>query len=56
MVADGLARRRHILLTTLAATRFSYPPDQVPEVVRLLRGWFSNAEWTYELVYDKSRR
>jgi hypothetical protein len=37
-----LDRRRHILLTMLAATRVRYPPDQVPEVVRLLRGWFSS--------------
>jgi hypothetical protein len=42
MLAADLARRRHLLLVMLAATRFRYPPDQVPELVRLLRGWFSS--------------
>jgi hypothetical protein len=41
---QNVARRRHLLLTMLAGTRFRYPPDQVPELVHLLRGWFSRAE------------
>jgi hypothetical protein len=41
VLKTDVARRRHVLLTMLAATRFRYPPHQVPEVVRLLRGWFS---------------
>jgi hypothetical protein len=56
MVAADLARRRHLLLTMLAATRFPYPPDQVPELVRLLRGWFSNWAGIGRIVAGMSRQ
>jgi hypothetical protein len=56
VVADDLARRRHVLLTMLAATRFAYPPDQVPELVRLLRGWFSSWPGIGRIVVGMTRQ
>jgi hypothetical protein len=52
----SLAQRRHVLLLMLAATRFRYPPDQVPEVVRLLRGWFSSWPGIGRIVAGMTRQ
>jgi hypothetical protein len=56
MSSGDLARRRHVLLTMLAATRFRYPPDRVPEVVRLLRGWFSGWAGIGRIVVGMTRQ
>jgi hypothetical protein len=56
VVADDLAHRRRILLVMLAATRFRYPPDQVPELVRLLRGWFGSWPGIGRIVAGMSRQ
>jgi hypothetical protein len=56
VVADDLAHRRHILLVMLAATRFRYPPDQVPELVRLLRGWFASWPGIGRIVAGMTRQ
>jgi hypothetical protein len=56
VISRDLQDRRHFLLTMLAATRLPAPPDQVPELVRLLRGWFSSWAGIGRIVVGMTRQ